>query len=293
LSELSESGRHTHRVVLIPFDDKPGDAIRVDTTQDALNVIHDFKNKLGLALGGTDIQKALLKALALIADAEHISGTSLKAANIVLMTDGQAQVNLEELRQARDAISRDTPVQALFLAIGSTNPDLIQFVKDSERAGFDLSVYKEFSLETMQDYLFRSRDASLKTDRSILYTDQKVGDLSRDFFQTFEAALTVSREVSEEFSKYSKIDKPAREHLLEIDGMSTLEKMETHGSLIEWFIGLRRLAIHKIFKNRFLLEKVCDDMIQKLPLLSGVPFERFEAKEREHLRHFLRFVSGL
>src|SRR6185312_949301 len=67
LSDLAPSGKHRHRVVLVPFDDEVGKPIPITNAQEAIDVLRDYQKKLRNTGGGTDIQKAMIQAMALIA----------------------------------------------------------------------------------------------------------------------------------------------------------------------------------------------------------------------------------
>ena len=73
----------------------------ITNTAEALDVIRNYQIILSNTGGGTDIQKALLQGMSLIADAEKRSGEPLAAANIVLMTDGGSTVDMNKLPSSK------------------------------------------------------------------------------------------------------------------------------------------------------------------------------------------------
>ncbi len=292
LSEISASGHHKHRVLLIPFDDKPGEPTRITTTQEALDLIHNYASKLARAGGGTDIQKAMIQALALIADAEKRAGEPLAAANIVLMSDGGSQVNLEELTKARNAIDRRTPVQAMFIAIGDTNQDLIKFAMDSRSIGFENGFYSEFTRELMHSYLFDAAKKDLKVDSSVLYTEHSTSSLSSNVSIQLQEASRLAILLSERAKDINKTHKLPLQYYKDLESLSW-KNIKHNRPLAQHLERLRIFAKSYIFKNRSLLEKVCDDLMIHMETLTRIPLNEFDDIEQEQLRHFLNYAGGV
>lgn len=204
ISDISPSGKHRHRVVLIPFDDKVHAPTKITNTQEAIDVIEHYRSKLMSSGGGTDIQKALLEALKLIAGAEKRQGEPLAVANIILMTDGEAEIKAEELLKARNLIDRNTPIQTMFISIGqSNNKNLIDFAQNSESFGFTQGFYREFSHKVMEKIMEESQKIPDSSEDS-LYFDKKSKSLPREIIQLLQRC----RSLAFEFSETVKLNPP-------------------------------------------------------------------------------------
>lgn len=291
LSDVSPSGRHRHRVVLVPFDTTPGTPIPVTNTAEALDVIRNYQSKLKNTGGGTDIQKALLQGMSLIADAEKRSGEPLAAANIVLMTDGQAQVDTAELLQARKAIDRQTPLQTMFIAINQTNEELMRFAMDSQSMGAERGFYREFTSEHIKDILNEADHLNLQ-GRNDFYTDQSARDLPQEIYNLMDESLRLATQFSDQVY-YGNQYVSAREHLEELEKLKWRDVKQADRPLEKWLIKVRQLARHPVFQDKRLLERVVDDLVTHFEILTGVKMDSLSDHEQEQLRHLIRYAAGL
>ena len=291
LSDISPSGKHRHRVLIVPFDTTPGTAIRVTNTQEALDVIRNYQQKLKNTGGGTDIQKALLQAMSLIADAERRSGEPLAAANIVLMTDGQAEINADELLQARRAIDRQTPLQTMFIAINQTNEELMRFAMDSQKMGAERGFYREFTPEHIKDILNEADTLNLK-GRNDFYTDKTAKELPAEIYHLMDQALRLAAEFSDQIYYGSQFIS-AREHLENLEKVKWRDVKQVDRPLEKWLIKVRQLVQHPVFKDRRILERVVDDLVTHIDRLTGVKTNEMSDHEQEQLRHLVRYAAGL
>ena len=291
LSDLSPSGRHRHRVVLVPFDSKPGTPVPVTNAAEGLDVIDNYHKNLANTGGGTDIQSALMQGMALIADAEKRGGEPLAAANIILMTDGiDDGIDTGELYRARVAIDRRTPLQVMFIAIGETNPVLMNFAMDSRSAGMEKGFYREFRGDLIGDILREASDSNFGGGDHF-YTDTKPEEISGEWAGIMESArseaITFTRLIG------------SRHHTSARDNLDNLRKIKWHNitdmdrPLEKWLIGLRLFAGTPIFRDRRLLEPIADDLLVNFERLAGVDLNALGDHEQEQLRHFLRYAAGL
>ncbi|MES2503287.1 MAG: transglutaminase domain-containing protein [Myxococcota bacterium] len=294
LSDVSPSGAHRHRLVLVPFDDKPGTPVRVTNTQEALDIIHKYTLKLKNTGGGTDIQAALIQAMALIADAERRSGEPLAAANIVLMTDGQSPLDIPKLAEARGAIDRTTPLQIMFAAIGTTNDDLRQFVSESEKIGIDNGFYREFSNEFMSEQLKRADAPWHQASAHKLYTDKKPADLDIGTRKDLSASSHLLSQFLGEIHLAQSSYAPAEQHLAALETLRWDESTPNNGKLAEHIQHLRRLGYTGALKNaKTWRHQIADDIFKNFEKLTGVPLNRLSQTEQSELKHYFCHAADM
>jgi|GEM_PF-6038417 len=293
LSDFSPSGKHRHKVVLVPFDHDVHTPVKVTNRQEALDVLNSYQSKLGNTGGGTDIQKAMLQALSLIADAEQRAGEPLAAANIVLMTDGESNVDIEELARARNAIDRETPLQTMFIAIGGTNKMLIDFATQSRGKLFDAGAYREFTHEHISDTLKEARTAIKAAEQNgAFYTEHDASAVSWKTRDLLDKAANLARVFSDEVYSNGRFEKPEH-HLRQLETMRSSNTEHVDRPLEKWIKDVRMFAYNDAFADRTLLERVVDDLVRNMKILTGVEFSEFSTYEQEEIRHLLRFAAGL
>lgn len=149
LSDLNPSGKARHKVYAFPFGDSPGDVEKIESPQQAFAYLSDILKKTRNRGQGTNIQSALLRALEIIQIANETGDKALARANIVLMTDGEAEVDLNQIRDKIKEIQKDqkikTEIQFTFVAINSSNPLLVELAEESEKAGAQKGNYIEWN----------------------------------------------------------------------------------------------------------------------------------------------------
>ena len=106
--------------------------------------------------GETDIERALLESFAELSR-ECTSDPTLQRAQLVLVTDGVANVDLERVWSARERVG-DIPVQVSVIALGSENPALKQLAA-VQRARGEAVFYHYLSDETQTSWLGARRCA--------------------------------------------------------------------------------------------------------------------------------------
>lgn len=292
LSDVSPSGAYRHKIILVPFDHKVHDATKVTNRAEALEVIRTYKKSLGNTGGGTDIQKAMLQGLALIADAEQRAGEPLAAANIVLMSDGDSDVNLDELREARNAIDRSTPIQSMFVAIGGQNEKLMEFAQESKGLGFERGFYRQFTGSDITKHIKKSKEKTV-ADEAYLYTDKRSRDLSRRAIQRLDTAISGAYNFRSEILSHS--DFVEAQGLLDNFEQALAWNDVEHQDrpLEEWLKEARSFAYNRVFKDKALLSRVLDELVNQFTELTSFSFKELSDAELEHLRHLLAFAAGL
>ncbi|MEI6804989.1 MAG: transglutaminase domain-containing protein [Myxococcaceae bacterium] len=293
LSDLAPSGAHRHRIVLVPFDDKPGNPVKVTNTQEALDIIHNYRSKLANTAGGTDIQAALIQAMALIADAERRSGEPLAAANIILMTDGQSPLDIPKLAEARSAIDRTTPLQIMFVAIGTSNDELVKFVQDSEKAGIETGFYREFNSGLMSEYMKKADAPPAQGSADKIYTEKTSRDLSPQTRNSLIQALQLMSEFSLQVQQASTYT-ASQEHLRALE-TSTWSKPESVARPLQvWIQNLRRMAYGQVFRSDLPLRaQVADDIWKHFDKLTGVSMQHLSQNEWTELKHYYCHAAAL
>lgn len=114
--------RHVKPVLFYAyFDDVVGKAVRVDSAPAALEAVEDVVGRR--RAGGTDIQGALLAAFALVRQARE-AHEDLGRAQIVLVTDGDADVDETLVVTQRKMASGDVPLGVSVIALGTENAAL-------------------------------------------------------------------------------------------------------------------------------------------------------------------------
>lgn len=113
------------------FTKRLGDVKRVATPAEALAAMSDV---VGSARkGGTDIEQALVSSMALIRDKKR-EDPELGRAGIVLVTDGNAPVDPEVVRKAREEAG-DVAIAISVIALGEENPVLRELVAHQRARG--------------------------------------------------------------------------------------------------------------------------------------------------------------
>jgi hypothetical protein len=124
--------RHT-RVALFYryFTREVGELRQVTNREQAESAIADVLGRV--RTGGTDIERALLTSFDTIREA-RASDPVLGKAQIVLITDGEAQVSEDTVREHREALG-DIPIAVSVIALGEQNPALRAMVARQRQRG--------------------------------------------------------------------------------------------------------------------------------------------------------------
>ncbi len=121
-SRLLDSERYYDPVLYYRyFTKKPWETRRVATPSDCLSAVSEVVETV--RIGETDIERALLASFEQIKDAEA-HDQRLARASIVLVTDGEADVDHELVWNARMEVGSELPVRLNIVALGLENPAL-------------------------------------------------------------------------------------------------------------------------------------------------------------------------
>lgn len=290
LSDMSPSGKHRHRMVIVPFDDGVGAPVHVTNLADAVDLVLNYQARFKNTSGGTDIQKALLAAFAIIADAQERTGEPLAAANIILKTDGQATLDLPQLREARGAIDRNTPIQTMFVAVNQTSDELARFAMDSESFGSERGFYREFSSETISKILQAADNIDL--GRGYSYFSEEGGE---NFPPQAERVLTQALHESREFLShmFHRRSVPSREEQVRSLEPIPFPKVKELERAIERHIDQVRQAMEtNTFSSPPIRTRVTHDLIRNFERVMGIDFRSLTQNELEKLRHLAKWTNG-
>lgn len=292
LGDVSKSGRNRHKVLLLPFDHNVHKEIKVTNTNEALELIANFKQKLSNTHGGTDIQKALMQAMALVADAEKRQGEPLASANIILMTDGQSHIDLEQLNQAREAIDRSTPLQAMFISIDSSNQLLIDFAQNSKSAGFNKGFYREFDNNEMKAFIAQAQNIP-EVDPEQIFSEKTGSDLDRNFYSELGRAIDAAYELKGlvvERNQYVS----ALDMLRDFKANVIWQNVKKSDRPIEkWLKEIRAFFYHDFFLNKEILIHAVNKLFYEFKMITGLELSELNDTEQSHLEHLLRYAAGL
>ncbi|MBI2638287.1 hypothetical protein HYW83_01715 [Candidatus Peregrinibacteria bacterium] len=110
------------------FGDRVGDLMVVRNQAEARRFLDKYMSYHDAPLGGTDIQLALETAFADIKGAKGFH-RSLKEAKVVIVTDGESELNLFDLLQAQDV--KGTRIVTHVFAVENQNPGLKELSRSS------------------------------------------------------------------------------------------------------------------------------------------------------------------
>lgn len=132
IGRLRQPGRYLSPVLELRFFDRQlGPIERVSTVDGALAAIaRIFETP---RLGGTSIQRALLGSFEQVRE-RRASDPTLASAQIVLVTDGVAPIDVAALRAAREAAG-EVPVRLSVIALGLENPALRALAAEQRARG--------------------------------------------------------------------------------------------------------------------------------------------------------------
>jgi Mg-chelatase subunit ChlD len=288
LADVSHSGRHRHKVILLPFDGNPGEPRVINNAAAALEVIANYRSQLANTNGSTDIQKALIQAMALIADAEKRTGEPLAAANIILMTDGMANINPEELYRARRAIDRTTPLQTMFIAINETkNEALRKFAEDSAAIGAEKGFYREFDSDTIDRYINESKVLKRNSDEEF-YSEASPRDIPTQVQIMLDDAMKLAINFTQEMYYGMQHTSPA-DHLAEFERKKWPAIKDVDRPLKDWIIRARQFLRSVYFsRNPKVHDYIIDDLVRNMEELTGVSYEQVSQDELELIRHLIK-----
>lgn len=132
IARLSDARRSVNPTLYFQyFDEVVREATEVTTAEQAADAIATLLATV--RTGGTDIQAAILRSIEQIRTAQE-KGTPLARANIVLVTDGEAPINEDEIVARLDSLG-DLRTGISIIALGVENPSLRNLAAHQKSAG--------------------------------------------------------------------------------------------------------------------------------------------------------------
>jgi hypothetical protein len=295
ISDVTPSGKHRHKILLVPFDSEVGNPIKINSIVDVLNLIGDYKTMLQNTGGGTDIQKFLLQAMTLIVESQTTAKSPLDAANIIVMSDGQSEIDYGELKKARNAIHRDTPVQAMFVALGSTNPELKRFAREAKQMGMNSQdLYRYFSYEEVNNFIHESEHNDLEKYKSAFYSLKKPEEITQDdrneIISVFKKIIEKAKQLNTKtLTRITPSKKPyAHKNDLFAKASAISKKSHQDRNIEAWLLEFREwVKKYEIHKGSKLFELILDDVMVNFEKTFKVKFEGLAHYEVEELNHLL------
>ncbi len=137
------------------FDDNLGPVHEVHTSTEAIAAVEHVLGEV--RWGGTDIQGALEQSFDTLRQA-RASGDELAHAQIVLVTDGEADVDEKRLEKAREGLG-DVPIGVSIIALGQENPALRRLAARQRSQGE--RVFYQFVPDALIRDLVRGKEVML------------------------------------------------------------------------------------------------------------------------------------
>ena len=297
-SDVNAQGQPRHKVLIIPFGMQPYPPIYVYNREQALDLIRHYQMQMGNRGDGTNYTAAILEGLHQIALAQQQAGNPLASANILLMGDGQdtiGETELQQFREARTQIDRDTPVQIMFAAINTTNPSLAKLAEESPAAGFAQGFYREFNSDTVHEIMAQAEDHSFLKDNTYMYSDKPPSVLPNDVLRLLQRASSLARAYSDaivhqsqsftsmdiQLQNWSRIPWP-RQEIIDRPLQIQIKKLRA-----DFMYGLT------VFQtNRRWMEYAASDICTNFAAITGIEPTQLSQKELEDFRHFIKFAAG-
>jgi hypothetical protein len=210
------------------------------------------------------------------------------------MTDGQADVDLDKIRNKRKAIDRKTPIDLMFVAINQTNPKLMELAHDHAKGGFKGGHYREFMPEDITKALEEAKAIKIPKKEDAFFTQKTAQDIPEDVFNQIDVAARLARQYASHLLNEAGIRDP-KEWANYLETIKQPDAVEIERPLSAWFIALRGFFVNNtrnrpILKDKNLAHAVVDDILRHFDRLTGVRFEAVSHEEMENIRHLLSEV---
>jgi transglutaminase-like putative cysteine protease len=291
-SDVSPTGKQRHKILLVPFHHDVLPEIGITTSDDAINVLHNYK-KLQEATGGTDIQKFLIQALSLIANAQQRTGEPLAKANIILMTDGEANIDLQELKEARRVIDRSTPIQTIFVSLGGGNDQLREFSSTSKGIGIKESFYREFSRSDMETLINESKDPKKLWSNEEMFFPSELKEIPSEglkvHYNHLNSLMWEYDNTLEQDVQYRSL----KDILRDLGSINALQ-VASNDVLIDDIASVRRLTGKLKEKNRYKkLDAILSRVYKDYKNIMSKPVSQMSTHELESFVHLFKCAEGL
>ena len=289
LSDRAPSGKHMHQCVLMGFDDDVHTTHVVLDSEAAYKVIQNYRQQLRNTQGGTNIMNVLRKALNAIIEAQGKLDEPLASANIILMSDGGSDVDINELRELIAKVDRRTPVKFMFIGINGTNAQLIELSKTIRQAGAAEALYTYFSTERIGELLKEGEKAPKADKKRELYTKKTGSDVPP---QVQSMLTSLSHELDAEMLRLDRVQSPKDLAMWHHEMARTPVRQNSpdaeNTDISLEFSRLRGLlARSKVLKDKYLVRSIADDALRNFPRTFGKTLNDIMVLERENVNHLL------
>jgi hypothetical protein len=269
------------------FDDKVHSTKRVINSYDAYDVIRNFRQQLKNTNGGTNIMAALTEAVSQIVEAEKTAGEPLASANIVLMSDGQSNVNLEAMKKQLARVNRKTPIKFMFIAINGENADLVALANMAIEAGAAESYYQKFTDEHIHELLDQGDQLPEVNLERELYAAKGAEALPPNIDTQIS---NLAQDINLEIQRLHAIQKPRELEAWHQDMQMTpvLPDNEKATQIKSEINRLRSLLYRSnVLKEHNFPTVIMDDVMKNFAKTFGKPFDPLMVREREEINHLL------
>lgn len=287
LSDRSANGFYRHQCLLMGFDDKVHTIHKVTNSNEAYDVIQNFRQKMTNTGRGTNIMAAIREAINQIVEAERFNGEPLASANIILMSDGGSTVETEELRKLLSRVDRKTPIKFMFIAINGTNEQLIELTKQAKAAGAKESFYKMFTGEHIAQLMAEGKKAPRPDFKRELYTQKGPEHLPPGIDSLLS---TLANNLNLEIQRLS-VDLHPRElpaWAAEMD-RTPINPDDEKPTPIKLEINSLRGLLNRsdVFKGKSDVNMIVDDVLKNFVKTFGKNLNLLKLHEREQINHLL------
>lgn len=282
LSEVGPSGEHRHIAQLMGFDERVHSTYAIRNSEEAREVILHHRKKLANTGQGTNIEEALKQAFAAIEDAQKQAGEPLASANIILMTDGEATVDLDKVRKWRAAIDRRTPVKIMLVSINGSNPKLMELVNDIKAAGVEESYYVEYGSSAIKEFIDESRQVPKVDMKRDFHTVARPQDLSPLVQRYLEEASSLVRVGVANYENRirSTGHQKWRQKLQQVAYQPDRDRKDFLVPLLSFREFIDR---SKVFRDARLNVITLDEIMRRLHTISGRELQTLDVKEIQSL----------
>lgn len=279
------ASERSHKVALMGFDSHVHTVRTVVSHDDAYDVIRNHRHVMKNTNGGTSLMEALKQAFGAILDAQSKANEPLASANIILMTDGQDTVDLDQIRKWIVAIDRRTPLKVMFVSINGTNPDLVKLTDDMRTAGARESYYREFLPEDISDWLKKATEVP-RIDKIRDYASRRrPSDLPYGLERVFDETSMMVRYVDGTYERSipnigydrwrSMIKQIPFRSFVEQSPMTSAEQKFNHFRL--------NIENWKVLKDSRTNRVVLEDIMPRIEQLINYPVNQLHIREAESL----------
>ena len=150
LSETDAIGRPTHEIYLIPFGDKRYEGVHISSREDALNFISKMMSYRTSANEGNAYTKFVEEFYELVASSYAQKSKAgrerlFQKANMILLTDGIYQVDLNSIQEAKRKLPAGVEVNMNFISIGDQVNNELKSLSEAGRLATKKPTFRQLT----------------------------------------------------------------------------------------------------------------------------------------------------